>query len=190
MTDHPTVEPAATVHLCADERTDAADTTATFVDLICADHELLRAEFDAIIAANLPDTVGDEQRLAPAHTVATAPLPPRRGRALAAAHPRQDSRDRPQNLRARQRGPPVRAPHRSESVDPRRAEEVVDLSTRGWTTSALSRLVQQARRPRPALRRSGAIAQMRTHRRPADPTTPARPMGRPRKGTQRPTLTA
>jgi hypothetical protein len=173
MTDHPTVEPTATVRLCADGRANAAETTAAFVDLICADHELLRAEFDAIIAANLPDTAGNEQRLAPAHTVttATAPLPPHRGRALAAAHPRRDSRDRPQNLRARQRGPPVRAPHQSESVDPRQAEEEVGLSTRGWTASALSRLDQQAMRPRPALRRSGAIAQPRNHRRPADPTT-------------------
>jgi hypothetical protein len=115
MTDRATVEPTATVRLCADEWAKAAETTAAFVDLICADHELLRAEFDAIIAANLPDTVGDGQRLAPAHTVttATAPLPPHRGRALAAAHPRRDNRGRPQtsapaNAARRPGAPPVR----------------------------------------------------------------------------------
>mgnify|MGYP001187261299 CR=1 FL=1 len=171
MTDHPTVEPTATVRLDADERANAAETTAAFVDLICADHELLRAEFNAIIAANLPDTAGDEQRLAPARrvTTATAPLPPHRGRALAAAHPRRDGRDRPQNLRAHQRSPPVRAPHQPRVSIRDKSEEVVDLSTRGWTASPLSRLDQQAMGPRPALRRSGAIAQMTNHRRPADP---------------------
>ena len=95
MTDHPTVQPTATVRLDADERANAAETTAAFVDLICADHELLRAEFDAIIAANLPDTAGDEQRLAPARrvTTATAPLPPHRGRALAAGQYRQQQKE-------------------------------------------------------------------------------------------------
>jgi hypothetical protein len=204
MTDHPTVEPTATVRLCADQRANAAEITAAVVDLICADHELLRAEFDAIIAANLPDAAGAEQRLAPAHTVttATAPLPPHRPRALAPAHPRRDSCNRPQSLRARQRGPPVPTHHQSDSVDPRldprldprhaeevgQAEETVGLSTRGWTRSALSRLVQQAMRPRPALRRSGAIAQMRNHRRPAHDVRDQRT--RPRTGAQRSTLIA
>ena len=123
MTEHPTLEPTATVRLCAGERANAAEptaeTTAAFVDLICADHELLRAEFDAIIAANHPDTAGDEDRLVPADTTATAtataPRPPRRCRTRSVARPWPDSCACAQNLRARQRGPPARAPPVRES---------------------------------------------------------------------------
>ena len=51
MTEHPTLGPTDAVHLRAGEPSAAADTTAAFTNLVCADHELLRAEFDAIIAA-------------------------------------------------------------------------------------------------------------------------------------------
>ena len=64
MTEHPTLEPTDIVHLRAGEPSAAADTTATFTDLVCADHELLRAEFDAIITANFPDAADGTQRAA------------------------------------------------------------------------------------------------------------------------------
>ena len=41
----------------------AADTQSVFAELICTDPELLRAEFDALIAANYPS--GDGRRLPP-----------------------------------------------------------------------------------------------------------------------------
>ena len=43
-----------------------------FVDVVCADYELLHAEFDAIIAANFPDAAGCEQRRRPGTAVTTA----------------------------------------------------------------------------------------------------------------------
>jgi len=46
MTEHPTLGPTDTMHLGADEPSAAADITAAFTDLVCADHELLRAEFE------------------------------------------------------------------------------------------------------------------------------------------------
>ena len=52
MTDHPTLEPPPP---CASARVNQqAPRAAAFADLVCADHELLHAEFDAIIAANFP----------------------------------------------------------------------------------------------------------------------------------------
>ncbi|WP_433295997.1 hypothetical protein ACQPZQ_14860 [Pseudonocardia sp. CA-142604] len=178
MSDHPTVEPAATVRLRADEWANAAEITAAFVDLICADHELLRAEFNAIIAANLPDAAGDQQRLAPARTVTTVtgPLPPHRRRALAAAHSRRDSCDRPQNLRARQRGPPVRAPHRSDSVDPRQAEEVVGLSIdtrRDNECNQLARPASDEAPPGSAPERGHRADEESNHRRRVHEQTPS-----------------
>jgi hypothetical protein len=108
MTEHPTLGPTATVHLRADEPSAAANTTAAFTVLVCADHELLRAEFDAIITANFPDTAADTQRSRPARVMPgtdravprDAPTPSahraQRGGAADAQHPR-----------ARQRGSPV-----------------------------------------------------------------------------------
>ena len=107
MTEHPTLEPTDTVHLRAGEPTAAADTTAAFADLVCADHELLRAEFNAIIAANFPDAADGAQRRRPTRPVMTGTgrvprarrsgpvsAPCTRGGAAGAQHPR-----------ARQRGP-------------------------------------------------------------------------------------
>jgi hypothetical protein len=109
MTEHPTLGPTDTVHLRAGEPSAAADTTAAFTDLVCADHELLRAEFDAIIAANFPDAADGTQRRCPTRPVVPgtgrgaprdAPTPSahgaQRGGTAGAQHPR-----------ARQRGPPV-----------------------------------------------------------------------------------
>src|SRR3954454_5259138 len=67
MTEHPTLGPTDTIHLRADEPSAAADITAAFTDLVCADHELLRAEFDAIITANFPDAADGTQRHPPTH---------------------------------------------------------------------------------------------------------------------------
>ena len=109
MTEHPTLEPTDIVHVRAGEPTAAADTTATFADLVCADHELLRAEFDAIITANFSDAADGTQHRRPIRPVVPgmgrgtprdAPTPSalraQRGGTAGAQHPR-----------ARQRGPPV-----------------------------------------------------------------------------------
>jgi hypothetical protein len=108
MTDHPALEPAAIVRIRAGEPSSAATSTAAFADLICADHELLRAEFDAIIAANFPGAAERGQRLVPANTATTATgrVPPRRWPAPSARHPGRGRPTETQNLRARQRGPP------------------------------------------------------------------------------------
>ena len=109
MTEHPTLEPTDIVHRRTGEPSAAADTTATFTDLVCADHELLRAEFDAIIAANFPDAADGTQHRRPIRPVVPgmgrgaprdAPTPSahraQRGGTAGAQHPP-----------ARQRGPPV-----------------------------------------------------------------------------------
>lgn len=82
MTEHPTPGPTDTVHLHAGEPSAAADTTAAFTNLVCADHELLRAEFDAIIAANFPDAADGTQRRRP-----TRPVVPGAGRGRRATLP-------------------------------------------------------------------------------------------------------
>jgi hypothetical protein len=70
MTGHSTLGPATTVAVCSGAADDAT-TTALFADLVCADHELLRAEFDAIITANFPDPAEGPQPPVPARAVAT-----------------------------------------------------------------------------------------------------------------------
>ncbi|MHA6783499.1 hypothetical protein ACVGOW_21290 [Pseudonocardia saturnea] len=109
MIGHPTLGPAATVVVCSTGPADDAPATATFADLVCADPDLLRAEFDAIITANFPGPAEHPQRRDPAVTVATMadpdPRPGRpvghgprgRGPAFPAPHPRP-----------RERGPPIR----------------------------------------------------------------------------------
>ncbi len=59
MSEHPTVEPVGIVRRRAsgpwcDDRS-GPGTAAVFTDLVCADHDLLRAEFVAIIDANFPN---------------------------------------------------------------------------------------------------------------------------------------
>ena len=105
MTEHPTLEPTDIVHLRAGEPTAAADTTATFTDLVCADHELLRAEFDAIITANFSDAADGTQRrpirpVVPGTgrgTPRDAPTPSahraQRGGTASAQHPRARQRE-------------------------------------------------------------------------------------------------
>jgi len=109
MTDHPTLEPPAAVRVRAGEPSGAAP-AAAFVDVVCADHELLRAEFDAIIAANFPPDVADGPQpgvwTGPVVTgtdrgvrpPGPAPLSPRPGR--------HEGWPGPRDLQARERGPP------------------------------------------------------------------------------------
>jgi hypothetical protein len=107
MTEHPTLEPTDIVHPRTGEPTAAADTTATFTDLVCADHELLRAEFDAIITANFSDAADGTQRRP------TRPFVPGMGRGTprdaptTSAHRQRGGIAGAQHPRARQRGPPV-----------------------------------------------------------------------------------
>lgn len=108
MTDHPTLEPTAVVRVRAGDSSGAAP-AAAFVDVVCADHELLRAEFDAIIAANFPDVTERGQRLQPATAVTTAtrPMSPRRPPVGPIGHAVRDCACVAHILRARQRGPPA-----------------------------------------------------------------------------------
>jgi len=66
MTDQPTTELSSTG--TTGGPIDAV--IGKLADLACADRELLRAEFDAIIAANFPDTAGRRQRIPPRPTAA------------------------------------------------------------------------------------------------------------------------
>ena len=70
MTDHHTLEPTAAVHVRAGEP-GGATAVAAVADLVCADDELLRAEFDAIIAANFPGAAERRHPLRPDTTVMT-----------------------------------------------------------------------------------------------------------------------
>ena len=109
MTDHPILEPTAAVRVRAGELSGAAP-AAAFVDVACADHELLRAQFDAIIAANFPPDADDgPQPSVPSGSVVTGtargarppgptPLSPRRRR--------DEGRPGPPDPQARERGPP------------------------------------------------------------------------------------
>jgi hypothetical protein len=116
MTNHPTLEPTDTARLSADEPSGAL-ATAALAELVCADHELLRAEFDALISANFPDTTECRQRLAPIVPVtAGTDWAPRRCIALLSHPPEREGLTGAQHLRARQRGPP---PRTGDSADPR-----------------------------------------------------------------------
>jgi len=109
------------------------DTPSRFAEVVCADAELLRAEFEALIAANYP--FGDGQPRS---------CPPRRKRPLlidrARPEPRAISSSRP-GLRprpggrkgragadrvARERGPPPHPPHRSTCPTATSDTEVMD----------------------------------------------------------------
>lgn len=72
-----------------------------FLDVLCADEDLLRAEFDAIVQANWPEPpAGPPTPPAPRHR--TRPRPPR-----VVARPRPGAPRR--RTRARQRSPPLPA---------------------------------------------------------------------------------
>lgn len=107
MTDHPTLEPTSAVRNRAGEPS-GVPPAAAFVDVICADHELLDAEFNAIIAANFPDAARGGQLLRPgtAVTTATRRVPARRMAAGSIRGAVRGCAGAAHNLRARQRGPP------------------------------------------------------------------------------------
>ena len=131
MTEHPTFEPTDTVRLHRGEPSGAADTTAAFADLVCNDHELLRAEFDAIITANFPDPADDTQHRSPRTVATRTPRPAPRGAGTPPPHrPGRSGIARGQHPQARQRGPPVvrhdtpagRQPDRSRRQDAGRTQ--------------------------------------------------------------------
>jgi len=108
MTEHPTLEPTDTVHPRTGEPSAAADTTATFADLVCADHELLRAEFDAIITANFPDAAdGTQRRPIPPFVPGMGRGTPRDAPTPSAHRAQRGGTAGAQHPRARQRGPPA-----------------------------------------------------------------------------------
>ena len=106
MTDHHTLEPAAAVRIRAGE----PGVAAAFADLVCADDELLHAEFDAIIAANFPGAAEHGHPLGPDTpvVVTTERVFPRRWPTPPGRRPGRGSATAVQKLRARQRGPPTR----------------------------------------------------------------------------------
>lgn len=106
MNDHPTLGRAP--EHCAPE---PADTDTAFVDLLSADKELLRIEFDEIIAANFPSGDGRQTRCPPRR-----PEPPVADRPRPAAPASREATacgkgfvppDVTANRRARQRSPPL-----------------------------------------------------------------------------------
>ncbi len=98
---------------------DEADVDARFADLVSADPQLLRAEFDAIIAANFPRTAGRARRRPPARPVPPIAerqgreVPPCRGRPSSCGRKPEPARSAVDD-RARQRSPP----RRRTRVDP------------------------------------------------------------------------
>lgn len=98
----PTHPEAEAIERSVDER---------FLDLLCSDTELVRAEFDAIIAAEWPDPPSPEIRRQPA----SGPRPehPRRPSAEPSMRQIQDWPLRPEAWR-RQRSPP-----RPDGLSPR-----------------------------------------------------------------------
>lgn len=107
MTDHHTLEPIAAVRIRAGEPEGAA-AVAAVADLVCADDELLRAEFDAIIAANFPGAAEHGHPLGPETTVMarTERVVPHRWPTPSDRRPGRASPTAAQKQRARQRGPP------------------------------------------------------------------------------------
>lgn len=112
MIGHPTPEPAVpdptvtTVLLRAGGP--SRDAAAALVDLVCADRELLAAEFDAIVAANFPDVVDGPRacdRSVPALTGADL-VPPRRARHRCSLRPPGGAGSVARHPRPRERGPP------------------------------------------------------------------------------------
>lgn len=119
MNDHTTelvtTEPADVV-VHADDPADAA--TATFAELVCADDDLLRAEFDSIVAANFPGPADRPRPCRPGAVVASTTERESHGACI--RHPRTPSgasRVRAHRPPARERGPPSGArPHRAPTT--------------------------------------------------------------------------
>jgi hypothetical protein len=114
MSDHSTPEFRTRVHAADPSSTDTPGTVlATFADIVCADHGLLRAEFDALITANHPRRRARRRLLPPRHGLVICPVgsafgpcwatPSRGGGGVAPP-------ERPLTTRvgAHERGPPVR----------------------------------------------------------------------------------
>ena len=104
---------------------DGADVDARFADLVSADTQLLRAEFDAIIAANFPRTAGRTRRRPPARPVPSIAerqgreVPPRRGRPSSCGRKPEPARSAVDD-RARPRSPPRRPTRVDPSCRPQR----------------------------------------------------------------------
>jgi hypothetical protein len=108
--------------------------TAALAEVVCADRELLRAEFDAIIAANFPVGAGHRGRLPARRATAVTvghPLPPGRPRSATRARSwaRDDGAGR---IRARQRAPPAgpAPPRHRRDRRPTRRRWSIDRSTK------------------------------------------------------------
>ena len=90
----------------------AVGTDEAFVDLVCADDDLVRAEFEAIIAASWPALPGDQDPV-------PSPRPKGPERAGAVGRPELGAvrgGGSSEALRSRQRSPPVERSHiRSET---------------------------------------------------------------------------
>lgn len=71
MTGHSTRGPVSAAVVCCGGPADDATVTAAFAELVCADSDLLRAAFEAIIAAAFPDPAEGSQLRGPSVTVAT-----------------------------------------------------------------------------------------------------------------------
>jgi hypothetical protein len=115
MSDAPAhARPAPVDPVCASTAvpTDSAhaDTHAVFAELVCADPELLQAEFDALIAANFPPEDGSRSRNPPRQpgptgTDRAAPVPPAVPSPRSGPHPGPRGRTGTDPA-ARERGPP------------------------------------------------------------------------------------
>lgn len=79
------------------------DDDLAFWEIVCADDDWLRAEFDAIVASEHPDRCGSGR---PRPPTPRRPGPPSRGPRLAAEVVRPRAADAPVRLPARQRSPP------------------------------------------------------------------------------------
>lgn len=110
-----------------------AAAAATFVDLVCADHELVAAEFDAIITANFPEAAAgprSHDRSVRALT-GTDLIAPWAAHAWSSWRPPGGAGRIPQHLCPRERGPPgTRAAAAPRIVEPtRRALGFTDPAT-------------------------------------------------------------
>jgi hypothetical protein len=117
MNNRPTPAPSAPGHVTVESvnvesvNVGPTATRSSFAELICADPELLRVEFEALITANYP--AGESRRLPPRQPVRprtdqAPPTPPTR--APSQSRPRSES-DGPANRMGtrrtfRERGPP------------------------------------------------------------------------------------
>jgi len=129
MIGHPVLETTALVDSCTDEPAGAAAPTGTFIDLVCADHDLLAAEFTAIIAANFAAVAGTGCRLPRAGTTrtATSVVVRRRGPGFL-EQPVQGRAANRTDPRARQRSPPTRTSCTTYATEPGSRASIQEMS--------------------------------------------------------------